>query len=408
MTAPTVDSVKHLVFEDFDPFSAAFRADPTAYHSDLLAKSPAFIAMEGDIASAYVAKFDQCLQVLGNWEQFSSVKPKGLPGMQRVDFFNSMPVMNYSDPPQHDRLRRVVNVAFSPGRVRQLAEATDTIIDQLLGRIEAGQAFDGMADIGKPLAVKVLFDEFLGIPPKDQHIFFEFGATFFLLDKLKLGDPKPKEYLDAWARGEAYLRDVLAQAGKTGGDNVLAMIAAASESGTMSDAEMMAMVCVLFTGGVPTVSAMSASAIHYLAAHPEIAERIRQDESLAKPFCEEVFRLDAPVTLVMRFATEDVEVGPQTLLKGMPVYTMISVANRDPEVYDNPLEFSVDRKNMRHLAFGNGTHVCIGNAITRMILPKLVVEAARRLPGLRLDPNGEGVWETSPRSRHRLKVPVIA
>ena len=408
MTAPTVDSVKHLAFESFDPFSAAFRSDPTAYHSGLLAKSPAFIAMEGDIASAYVAKFDQCLQVLGNWEQFSSVKPEGLPGMQRVDFFNSMPVMNYSDPPQHDRLRRVVNVAFSPGRVRQLAEATDTIIDQLLGRIGAGQPFDGMADIGKPLAVKVLFDEFLGIPPKDQHIFFEFGATFFLLDKLKLGDPKPKEYLDAWARGEAYLRDVLAEAGKTGGDNVLAMIAAASESGAMSDAEMMAMVCVLFTGGVPTESAMGASAIHYLAAHPEIAERIRQDESLAKPFCEEVFRLDSPVTLVMRFATEDVPVGPQTILKGMPVYTMISVANRDPDVYENPLDFSIDRKNMRHLSFGNGTHVCIGNAITRMILPKLVVEAARRLPGLRLDPNGEGVWETSPRSRHRLKVPVIA
>ena len=100
--------------------------------------------------------------------------------------------------------------------------------------------------------------------------------------------------------------------------------------------------------------------------------------------------------------------GPQTILKGMPVYTMISVANRDPDVYENPLDFSIDRKNMRHLSFGNGTHVCIGNAITRMILPKLVVEAARRLPGLRLDPNGEGVWETSPRSRHRLKVPVIA
>src|SRR5690606_731193 len=212
-------STAQIPFSDFDPFCDEFRDSPESFHDQLLHSSPGYMVMEGDVASAYVAKFDQCMQVLGNWEQFSSVKPKGLPGMQRVDFFNSMPVMNYSDPPQHDRLRRVVNVAFSPGRVRQLAEATDTIIDQLLGRIEAGQAFDGMADIGKPLAVKVLFDEFLGIPPKDQHIFFEFGATFFLLDKLKLGDPKPKEYLDAWARGEAYLRDVLAQAGKTGGAN---------------------------------------------------------------------------------------------------------------------------------------------------------------------------------------------
>lgn len=400
--------IENLDTEDFDPFSAGFRADPTLYHQSLLEKSPGFMIMEGEIRSAYVAKFDQCMQVLGNWETFSSVKPPNLPGMQRVDFFNSRPVMNYSDPPQHDRLRRVVNVAFSPGRVRKLAESSDRIIDELLGKIQRGQSVDGMQDFGRPLAVKVLFDEFLGIPTQDQQLFFDFGATFFLLDKLKPGDPKPKEYIEGWNKGEAYCRQLLEKAGKHGGENVLSLIASASESGTMSDSEMMAMVCVLFTGGVPTVSAMGASAMHHLAENPEIAERIRQDESLAKRFCEETLRIDPPVTLVMRFATENVQVGTQTLSEGMPVYTMISVANRDPSVYQNPNEFNIDRPNMRHLAFGNATHVCIGNAITRMILAKLVVEVANRLPSLRLNPDAETVWETSPRSRHRIKVPLIA
>jgi len=64
---------------------------------------------------------------------------------------------------------------------------------------------------------------------------------------------------------------------------------------------MMAMMCVLFTGGVPTISAMSSSALYYLAKYPEIAARVREDDALAKPFCEETFRLDAPVTMVMRF-----------------------------------------------------------------------------------------------------------
>ena len=400
-------STAQIPFSDFDPFCDEFRDSPESFHDQLLHSSPGYMVMEGDVASAYVAKFDQCMQVLGNWELFSSVKPPNLPGMQRVDFFNGMPVMNYSDPPQHDRLRRVVNVAFSPGRVRQLAEYTDKVVDDLLGRIEPGKPFCGMGDVGRPLAVKVLFDEFLGIPPEDQHIFFEFGATFLLLDKLKPGDPKPQAYLDGWKRGEVYLRQVLADAGKNGSENVLSMIASASESGTMSDAEMMAMVCVLFTGGVPTVSAMGASALHYLARYPEIAERIRQDENLAKAFCEEVYRLDSPVTLVMRFATEDVQVGDRIIARGMPVYTMISVANRDPDIYDKPLEFSIDRPGMRHLSFGNGTHVCIGNAITRMIMPKLVVQMARRFPALRLDDSRQGVWETSPRSRHRKEVPLL-
>lgn len=398
---------KSLEFTAFNPFADEFRENPQTFDNQLLTQSPGFMVMEGDVQSAYIAKFDQCMQVLGNWELFSSVKPPNMPGMQRVDFFNSMPVMNYSDPPQHDRLKRVVTVAFSPGRVRKLADYTDQVVTDLLDKITVGQPFDGMTDIGKPLAVKVLFDEFLGIPPQDQHIFFEFGATFYLLDKLKPGDPKPKEYLEGWKKGEVYLRKLLADAGKNGSENVIGMIAAASENGTMSDAEMMAMVCVLFTGGVPTVSAMGASAMHYLAEHPDIAERIRQDENLAKAFCEEVYRLDSPVSLVMRFATQDVEVGDQTIPKGMPVYTMISVANRDPDIYADPQEFNIDRPGMRHLSFGNSTHVCIGNAITRMILPKLVVQMAKRFPTLRLDPNESGVWESTPRSRHRIKVPLI-
>lgn len=394
-------------FIDFDPFSEKFRADPTEFHPQLLGRSPGFMIMEGDIPSAYVATYEQCMEVLGNWEVFSSVKPPGLPGMQRVDFFNSQPVMNYSDPPQHDRLRRVVGTAFSPGRVRKLAEAADRIVDDMLDRFSDGQAIDAVEQIGRPFAIKVLFDEFLGIPPQDQQIFFDFGATFKSLDKLQPGDPKPAQYVEGWKRGEAYCREALARAARDKSDNVLGLIAAASESGTLSDAEMMAMMCVLFTGGVPTVSAMASSAVHYLAHHPEIATRIRQDESLARAFCEETFRIDAPVTMVMRFCTRDVEVGGATIARGMPVYTMISVANRDPDVYESPLAFDIDRKNMRHLAFGNGLHVCIGNAITRMMLPKIVIQMARRFPHLRPDSRAMGAWETTPRSRHRAKAPLM-
>lgn len=394
-------------FIEFDPFSDEFRADPEAWHQKLLESSPGFMVMEGDIPSAYTATFDQCMKVMSNWKTFSSVKPKGLPGMQRVDFFNSQPVMNYSDPPQHDRLRRVVNAAFSPGRVRKLSDATDRIVDTMLSGFEPGQQVDGATQIGKPFAVKVLFDEFLGVPQEDQQTFFEFGATFFLLDKLKPGDPKPKEYLDGWAKGEAYCRRALAQAAHDQSGNVMGLIAAGSETGTLTDAEMMAMMCVLFTGGVPTVSAMATSAMHYLAHNPAIAERIRQDESLAKPFCEETFRIDAPVTMVMRFCNEDTEIGGKIIAKDMPVYTMISVANRDPAMYQNPTEFSIDRPAMRHLAFGNGVHVCIGNAITRMVLPKLVTETAKRFPDLRPQEGVTGTWETSPRSRHRASVPLV-
>jgi len=96
-----------------------------------------------------------------------------------------------------------------------------------------------------------------------------------------------------------------------------------------------------------------------------------------------------------------------TIKKGMPVYTMISVANRDPDQYDKPLEFNIDRKGMRHLAFGTGTHVCVGNSIARMVIPRLVAKAVQRFPNLRIDPDHGSEWETTPRSRHRGTAPVI-
>lgn len=392
---------------EFDPFSLEFRNSPSAYHSQLLNQSPGFMVMEGDIESAYVAKFDHCMQVLSNWELFSSLKPKNMPGMQKVDFFNGQPVMNYSDPPDHTRRRQVVNPAFSPGRVRDLLKATDKMIDELLEEFQPGQSICAVNDIGKPLALNLLFGEFLGVPQKYWHIFLEFGSTFPTLEFLKPGDPKPPAYVEAWKKGEATCRLLVEEAASSGKKNVLASLAAATEDGKMSDAEMMATMCVLFTGGVPTISAMSSSAVHYLAAYPEIAERIRQDQALAKPFAEETFRLDAPVTLVLRFCQEDTQVGDQIIKKGMPVYTMISVANRDPDMYENPTEFNIDRKGMRHLAFGNGTHVCVGNSIARMVVPLLVTKIANKFSNLKLDPTKESEWDTTARSRHRGTAPVI-
>src|ERR1700719_4163062 len=82
--------------KDFDPFSFEFRADPAAFYTMLFERSPGFMSIDG-VPSSFVATYAQCMAVLRDYKRFSSEKPKGLPGMQRVDFFNGLPVMNYSD-----------------------------------------------------------------------------------------------------------------------------------------------------------------------------------------------------------------------------------------------------------------------------------------------------------------------
>lgn len=403
MATQFVESVEGLEFSDFDPFSAEFRENPEKYHPLLLANSPGFIMMEG-VPSAYIAGFVQCQAVLRNFKGFSSLKPKGLPGMERIDFFNGLPVMNYSDPPDHTRRRKVVNPAFTPKRTQMLNENAAVLIDSLIDKIMAnGGGFEALADLTKIMSIDTLLRRFMGIEDKDQPIFMNYVMTLPLLDKMRPGDAKPPAYLDAWAAGAAYCKEQQELARKGECHNLIGVIAEGAEGGAIDDDEMMAMMIVLLIGGVSTVAGAAAASMMNLAKNPDTAERVRQDPSLAIKVLEESMRLDPPVSLVMRFAADNIEVGGKVIPKGMPTYVMLGVACHDPAVYPDPYRFDIDRPNVKdHLAFGHGMHTCIGNAITRNVVPLLIQKVVEKMPNLRLaDRPGALEWDTStPRARH--------
>lgn len=403
MATQFVESVEGLEFSDFDPFSAEFRENPEKYHPLLLAQSPGFITMEG-VPSAYIAGFAQCQAVLRNFKGFSSLKPKGLPGMERIDFFNGLPVMNYSDPPDHTRRRKVVNPAFTPKRTQMLNENAAIIIDSMIDKIMAnGGGFEALGDFAKIVSIDTLLRHFMGIEDKDQPIFMNYVMTLPLLDKMRPGDPKPQAYLDAWAAGAAYCKEQQELARRGECRNLIGVIAEGAEGGAIDDDEMMAMMIVLLIGGVSTVAGAAAASLMNLARNPDVAERVRQDPSLAINVLEESMRLDPPVSLVMRFATDNIEVGGKVIPKGMPTYVMLGVACHDPSVYPDPYKFDIDRPNVKdHIAFGHGMHTCIGNAITRNVVPLLIQKVVGKMPNLRLADRPDALeWDTStPRARH--------
>jgi cytochrome P450 len=227
--------------------------------------------------------------------------------------------------------------------------------------------------------------------------------TLPLLDALKLNDPKPKPYLDAWEAGKTYCKQQQELARRGECTNLIGLIATSAEDGSISDDEMMAMMIVLLTGGVSTVAGAIGISLMNLARTPGLAERIRAEPKLAANHLEESLRLDPPVSLVMRFATRDVEVGGTLIPQGTPVYVMIATASHDPKVFPDPYRFDVDRANAKdHLAFGYGMHTCIGNAITRHIVPMLVRKLAERAPNLAIaGADGDIQWESgTSRARH--------
>jgi cytochrome P450 len=390
------------VLAAFDPFGQDFRDNPQRFQPALIAASPGPILMEG-VPSVFVASYAQSAAVLRNFKAFSSLKPKGLPGMERIDFFNGLPVMNYSDPPDHTRRRKVVNPAFAPKRTEMLNDNAAILIDRVLEEIAAKGAFEAMTDLTKKLSIDVLLRRFLGIADADQHIFMNYVATLPLLDKMRPGDPKPQPYLDAWEEGARYCRrqQELARQGEC--HNLIGVIADGAEGGAISDDEMMAMMIVLLIGGVSTVAGAAASSLMFLAQNPACADRLRRDPAAADNHLEESLRLDPPVSMVMRFAAQDAQIDGKPVAPGTPIYVLIAVACHDPAKFPDPHRFDIDRPNVKdHLAFGYGMHTCIGNAITRTIVPLLVRKVASRFPNLAVAPGPDAiVYDTStPRARH--------
>ena len=396
------DAGERIEFLDFNPFDHAFRDDPYRFYPTLLEQSPTFVKIEG-VPSALVCTYAQNQNVLRNFKAFSSLKPKGLPGMERLDVFNGLPVMNYSDPPEHVRRRKIVNPAFTPKRTALLNEQASILIDRLLNGVAKHEQFDVMADLAQPLAKTVVLEHFMGIGKADHHNFDDFVNSLRLLDGLRAGDPKPPAYLAGFEKMKAYCRGQQELARRGESTSLIGVVAESAEGGALNENEMLAMMLVLLIGGVATTAAGATVALMNVARTPGLAERIRNQPQLAGNVLEESLRLDPPIAFVMRFATDDMEIGGKRIPKGMPVYAMNGASCYDPAVFRNPATFDPDRANVRdHLAFGYGMHTCIGNTIVRNVVPVLIERIVERFPSLRLaDRPDPVVWARgSARVRH--------
>lgn len=395
---------------NFQPFGMEFRSDPQSHYPALLAHSPMKIEVGGKPA-VVISRHRQVRQVLTFHKEFSSVKPAGTADMERVDFFNSRPVMNYSDPPEHTGLRRIVNPAFAPRNLARLKERGLEIARELMDNFGTPAEFDAVEDFGYPFSKTLLMNSFMGVPPEEEHIFLDWLSAVVLLDKIKPGEGKPKEFLDAWAAGVEYCKIALERARREGSDNLVRLIADASDDGRISEDDVMATMLVLFAGGLTTVSATTGAALLKLTEFPDVAKRIREQPDLAVRLFEETLRLNPALISVMRFPKNDIEFHGMNIEAETPLYVMLSAACHDPDEFPDPYRFDIDRPNYRdHMAFGAGQHTCIGNVIARAVVPSVIAEAARRYPNLRRSAPDEPLKfdVANPRVRHLASVRLAA
>jgi cytochrome P450 len=320
-----------------------------------------------------VTRYEDVHRILHDPVRYSSDRFRRIPSAlasRRPDIEDVARVLRdwavFRDPPDHTRLRGLLNKAFTPRRIETMAPRIQRIVDHLLDAIAERREMDVIADLAFPLPATVIA-ALLGVPTGD-------------LPRMKTWSDQIAAYvggaqaggdtIDEAGRGlaaivEYFRRLIHTRSGD--GDDLVSLMLAAEDRGEMFTREEVVSNCVLllFAGHETTTNLLGNGLVHLLR-HPQQVELLRADPGLMPAAVEELLRYDPPVAGKIKIAAEDVALHGRDIRNGDLVAIMIAAANRDPHRFERPDTLDVTRESIPHLAFGYGIHFCLGAALARL------------------------------------------
>ncbi|MFD3450696.1 cytochrome P450 [Streptomyces sp. NPDC058691] len=283
----------------------------------------------------------------------------------------------YLDPPDHTRIRRLVNKTFTPRAVEHLRPKIEQLADELLDRMAEQGEVDLISAYALPIPMLVIC-ELLGVPEDDRA---DFTAWSEAINGTQ-DDPAVKR------EAYAYLEKLVADKRTRPGDDLLSAlaVAASEEGGALSETELLHNAELLLVAGHDTTVFLIANTVLALLGAPEQLAEVRAEPGLLPAAIEEVLRYDSPVNISsQRWTTEPVTLSGVTVPVGQPLLVSVMSANRDPARFDDPDRFDTHRdQSARHLGFGHGIHYCPGAPLARMETHTAVGKLIERFPDLRL------------------------
>jgi len=292
--------------------------------------------------------------------------------------------MPLKDPPHHTRLRNLVNKAFTPRHIEAMRPRIAAIVEQLLGRVLEAGRMGFVRDLAHPLPV-IVIAEMLGVPVADQAELKQWSDDMALaLDPLQVGARRAEGDRAVLAMRTLFER-VAEERRRAPRDDLLSSLLAVEELGDrLSMDELLATCVLLLFAGNETTTNLLGNGLLALLRNPSELALLEQDPSLIRGAVEELLRYDSPLQFAARVAKEDVEIDGRTLLPGQRAVLLLGSANHDPAQFPDPDRLDVRRSDHRHLAFGFGTHFCLGAGLARAEAQTALDIVVRRLKGLRL------------------------
>jgi cytochrome P450 len=294
--------------------------------------------------------------------------------------------MVFTDPPAHTRMRTLINKAFTPRAVDQMADRIRRAVDDFLTSAEPRGSLDVIHDLAFPLPMLVI-SEMLGVPHEDRTQVKHWCDGMAQLvnavgglseDQVRAGVATRREFVE-------YFRGLVNARRKQPRQDLLTALMQAEEAGDrLSEAELFSNCLMLIFAGHETTTNLIGNATLALLQHPQQLQALRSNPALMANAIEESLRYESPAQATMRTAIEDVPLGGKTIGKGQPVWLLVGAANRDPAQFPNPDRFDITRKEIKHLAFGAGIHFCLGAPLARLEGQIALAAMLKRFANLRL------------------------
>ncbi len=348
------------------PLDPKFIADPYPTYKELRERDPYhYSPLTGAVA---VSRYEDVDAILRNWRQFSSDPRNG----EAMNVSNEStrdeltPSILSLDPPDHTRLRGLVNRAFTPRQVAKMEEHIRETAHALLDEASDSNEFDLMSNLAA-LMPTVVIAEMIGVPSQDREQFKLWSDRFARVLEPNLTQEEGRIVIETAAEFRNYFAPIIEQRRHDPTDDLVSRLVMAEEEGeTLTTDETQVTLRLLLVAGNETTTNLIGNGLRALLQHPEQLQLLREQPELIPNAIEELLRYDSPVQLDGRTALEEVQIGDKTVKPRTRVSLLIGGANRDPEEFSDPETLDVTREDAGNISFGRGIHHCLGAPLARL------------------------------------------
>ncbi|MCV7235436.1 cytochrome P450 [Mycobacterium branderi] len=373
MTADlTVDSRPDVDIAD----GGFYAGDSRAAYRWMRTNEPVFRDRNGLVG---IATYKALIEAERRPDLFSSA------GGIRPDYVPPVPMMIDMDDPGHLRRRKLVNTGFSRKRVQNLADSIESLCDSLIDAVcERGEC-DFVWDLAAPLPMAVIGD-LLGVRPEEREMFLKWSDDLVTSLSSKMSEADHQVTIEAYLAFTEYTQRLIdARRAEPTDDLISVMTHAVIDGERLTDAEIIQDALLILVGGDETTRHTLTGGTAQLLREPEQLTALSADpDALMGNAVEEMLRWTSPVKNMCRQLTADVPYHGTALRQGEKVMLLFESANFDEDQFDSPETFDIRRYPNNHLAFGFGTHFCMGNQLARLEISLMTRKVLERLPGLTL------------------------